>query len=91
MIATTYTCDRCGKTQDSPKDMYMVGVSVREFTSVPQYNQYITLKPKALWCRDCVEGIGLLVPSPKPKEPVNSTTLEDIVVELIQEELEAHQ
>lgn len=87
-IVTTYTCDKCGYEQTNPEQMWEIGVALKAHINT---NPYVppALKPKALWCRACVEGIGLLIPSPKPKAPApEPATLEDIVRELIQEEMD---
>lgn len=88
-IVTTYTCDKCGHSQEEKEQMWTVGVSVTHLDSSHWYGNINTLNPKALWCQDCVEGLGLLLPSTKPDAPAPPlVTLETIVRELIQEEME---
>lgn len=92
MIVTTYTCDKCGHKQTEKEQMWNIGVSLKHLDNPYQYRGTDALSPRELWCRACVEGIGLLVPSLKPDEPApKPATLEDIVRELIQEEVEASQ
>jgi len=84
MIVTTYTCDKCGHSQEKKDQMWDIGVSLTHLDS--PYSATRTLNPKKLWCRDCVEGIGLLVPSPSLKKPPPPpATLEDIVRDLLRE------
>ena len=82
-IITTYTCDKCGHKQINNDQMWEIGISLRHSGNPP------TLKPKQLWCRTCVEKIGLLVPSPPlASAPAPALTLEDIVRDIIQQEIE---
>ena len=87
MIITTYTCDKCGHAQTQKKQMWNIGVSLKHLDTPYKYSAGgDPLNPKALWCRDCVEGIGLLVPSLKlDAPPPKPTTLEDIVRDLLRE------
>lgn len=85
MIVTTYTCDKCGHAQTEKEQMWDIGISLTHLDY--PYSTRRTLNPKKLWCRACVEEIGLLVPSSKqPNAPVpKPATLEDIVRDLVLE------
>ena len=94
-IVTTYTCDKCGHAQDDiekPKQLWEIGILVREKKSknVFQYSQ--APKSTNLWCRSCVQKLGLL-PQEKttPPTPTPTPTFEDMIREIIQEEIEAGQ
>ena len=91
MIVTTYTCDKCGHAQTGEEQTWEIGVSLKHigFKDSPFIAR--ALKPEALWCRECVEGIGLLCPPDvKPANASKPDRLEDIVLELIHEALEAN-
>ena len=86
MIVTNYTCDKCTAVKTSPEGMYNVCVAVRKVTGAT-YNA--TMKPCALWCRVCVVAAGLDAPKDKEKAPAEPTTLEDLVRDIAQEEIDA--
>lgn len=93
MIVTTYTCDKCGYAQkNSDQNMYIIGIAVKE--NNPRYTPILKVedfpKNRELWCRKCVEQIGLL-PHPMakpPPEPVPET-LEDKIYEIVGEAIQA--
>lgn len=88
MIVTTYTCDKCGKTQTEPKQMWELGIVAREQTA--HFGRWVgTPKESALWCRSCVVKLGLL-PSTEndPPKPTPTPTFEDMLREIIREEME---
>ena len=89
MIVTTYTCDKCGHSQETRKQMWELGITSHCIDGPSRYN---TPKEKALWCRKCTQSLGLL-PQEKtdPPTPEPVLTLEDIVREIIHEEVEASQ
>ncbi len=87
-IVTIYSCDKCGHAQETTEQMWEVGVGLKPLPGPHGYSTPRPLNPKVEWCRSCVEGIGLLIPSPKPKEPAKPATLEDIVRELVREEMD---
>ena len=95
MIVTTYTCDKCKHSQEDsnkPRQLWEIGILLRE-KKEGSYSQY-SQAPKAthLWCRSCVQKLGLL-PQEKttPPTPTPTPTFEEMIREIIQEELEASQ
>ena len=85
MIVTTYTCDNCKHSQESAVGMWEMGITVYSATYFSDYKSPIR---KALWCRKCVEELGLLpqqVAKEVPKEPLK---FEDLIREIVRGELE---
>jgi len=82
-IKTTYTCDRCGHTQDNDKQMWKLLVSLAHHGNEHNYS---TTKQEVLWCRSCVEKYGFLpIPSEKekPDVPPPAPTIEDMILEIV--------
>ena len=88
MIVTTYTCDKCGAEQDNKIQMWDIGILVRSHGTGQIYENPQS-DAKELWCRKCVEGLGLL-PAPKVKTPAKPppATLEDKIRVIIHQEIE---
>lgn len=84
-IKTTWTCDRCGHTQDNDDQMWNVGIAVNAVRVPLSVNQH-----KQLWCRKCVVGIGLLPPATISKgvEPPAAPTFDDLLRDIIREEID---
>lgn len=85
-IVTTYTCDRCAKSQTTDDQMWNVKVSYQHIRMSDQDG------PKALWCRACMEKVGILGPyRAETKLPDESKpqplTLEDLVREIARDEV----
>ena len=84
----TYTCDCCGHTQDKPDQMWNIGYGLWHENTQPDV--YAISRQSKMWCRKCVEALGLLS---KPKTavdpiPVQPPTLEDIIRAISREEAE---
>jgi hypothetical protein len=84
MIVTTYSCDRCGHSQTTDDQMWGISVHLSHngTTHVPQHKQ--------LWCRKCVEVVGIFPPRPSAKKAETrapTPTLEDMLREMIREEI----
>ena len=93
MIVTTYTCDKCGHSQErpgSPKQLWDVGIGIEVVGSSRSYSTSPPLFHAKIWCRDCVTKAGLLLPSrtDEEKAPTPPPTLEDMIRELIKEEID---
>lgn len=81
-IITTYTCDKCGHTQQNDKQMWKLLVSLVHHGFEHNYS---TTKREVLWCRACVERKGFL-PIPGEQEKSDSTpppTIEDMIREIV--------
>ena len=91
MIITTYTCDKCGHAQDKNDQMWNIGVVIGHDASIYYGNR--TPNPVQLWCRDCIEGLGLLPPGGGAKDapplPDPPPTLEDMIREIVRQETAA--
>jgi hypothetical protein len=89
-----YACEHKGCTFTSTNDsgpMWNVSVFVTHYGDT--YNH---ARKTEMWCRECVERTGLLpaaVITPREAKEVkaNPPTLEDIIRQMIQEEIEALQ
>jgi hypothetical protein len=85
-IVTTYTCDRCGHSQNDSDQMWNVVVSITH--NVHSEPGYYDGRHRVLWCRGCTEHFGL-VPARRPAgtpEPI-LPTLEDMIREIVREEM----
>lgn len=81
-MKTTYTCDRCGKTQDNDNQMWSVGLVYRHGNSGVRYETNPNVYKEALWCRPCMVHLGPLAetdPVPKGVPQIPPPTLEDLV------------
>lgn len=91
-IVTTYTCDKCGHHQTKNDQMWGIGVVLQHGMEVSnsRYSTSLIPQAKGLWCRKCIESIGLLCEAPKPddKDAPPPPTLEDMIREIVQNELE---
>ncbi len=87
MIVTTYTCDKCGHTQDTGSDMWSLRVSLDTSSGS---HQFAMSKRDALWCHSCVSKLGLL-PIPAASGPPvynEEPTFEDMIRQIVREEVE---
>ena len=88
MIKTTYTCDKCRHEQEDNDQMWEIGVVVQHHGH-PAYTKEDP-KVKGLWCRKCVEGLGLLPLNggkPSDEPPPEPPSLEEMVREIVREEM----
>ena len=89
MIVTKYICDKCNHEQGTATQMWEMGVHCQ---SADRYSSHPTPYMKSLWCRACVEAIGLL-PRANPPPPSDATaappSLEEIIRELARQEVTA--
>lgn len=88
MIKTEYICDNCGAVQQTPEQMWEIGIVYN-----PPFQAHIaTIKHKQLWCRECMVKAHLLGDEAelvKTKAPPIAPSLEDLIRVLIQEEMDA--
>lgn len=87
------TCDRCNRRVLDPSKLWAVAVVVvdyRRFVPGSSAGAHSHSEHRKEWCDDCVREIGIL-PKPKVKneEPEPPLSLEDLVREIAQEEIEA--
>lgn len=86
-IKTTWTCDKCGHSQDTGAQMWGIRLHVNHMTYDDGPS---SSKHDALWCRDCTEGAHLLPPYDKDETkhiPPVPPTLEDLIREIVRSEL----
>lgn len=95
-IVTTYKCDRCGAEQDTPKQMWEVAILTQHLESLnPKLSnqRHFRFLPRGtpIWCRKCIDAVGLLdgwtPPTETPASP--EPTLEDKVREIMRDEIQA--
>ncbi len=89
MIVTTYTCDRCGHDQTKTEQMWDIGIVIGHHPSRADWSR--TPNPCQLWCRTCVETLGLLPQGGGEKDapplPDPPPTLEDMIREIARQEM----
>ena len=83
MVKTEYICDVCGHTQIKSDQMLTMTISV----AYVGHEGYPTCSKSQLWCRVCVEKVGLLPALSIPKEEAKEPTLEELVRRLVREEV----
>ena len=89
MIITTFTCDRCGHSQDKEYGMWNVGICVVNY---PQQFHPYCIRSAQLWCRACCDKFQIIVDPPKKEgqpAPVEFT-LEEKIREIMREEILNH-
>ena len=86
-IVTKYVCDRCQHTQDTDDQMWNLGIYLSGARSY-YHSMHTPPTRAALWCRACVETIGLL-PGEKPADPAPAPpTFEDMIRAIVREEVQ---
>lgn len=83
-VEIKYVCDKCGHTQATDDQMWSIGIAIvwaRGTLSDSNLNK------KQLWCRACIEKLGLLPPKPPAVKPDPAPTLEDMIREIVREEI----
>ena len=83
MIVTTYTCDKCKKTQANSKQMWWIRIIVD--TSEHSSTSYARIK--RYWCRDCCNEFNLVTDPPQTVPAAPQPTFEETLRELIREEI----
>lgn len=95
-ITTRYVCDHCGRSQDTPHQMWEVAATYRP---IEMRNSTAAAITKAvLWCRPCCEEAGILgrhaaqpgeaKPTPSPPPTIESLVralVEDVVKNALEE------
>lgn len=87
-IVITYTCDNCGKSQQDNVQMWNIAVAVWHDRNPPPNLQYEVKDRQKLWCRHCVEEVGIL---PREKEKPTSPeplAFEELIRQIIQDEIQ---
>jgi ribosomal protein L40E len=88
MIEIKYICDKCEATQPTAQQMWMIRVQIGHHGG--GYNQMPWSSKEEMWCRKCIEGLGLL-PSfdqPAPESvPPPPPSFEDMVREIARDEI----
>lgn len=83
---TFYICDRCGKSQENnSKDMHHVSIMIRSIPP-PHYGTVHDGSHKKLWCRECLARTGIVDwEEPGVTPPTTPPTLEDMIIEIVQD------
>jgi hypothetical protein len=83
-ITTIYTCDRCAASQTTSERFWKVGVSWAPYNyPFPAPHQEDQMQV----CQKCAAELGLVPQNPKPAVPLPIPSLEDLIREIIQSEL----
>ena len=85
MITTIYKCDRCGKEQNTPEQMWEIGVVYRHINYASTTSDKYPYQ-KQLWCRACLETLGAL-PQKEGAPEVAKLSFEELVRGLVSEEI----
>lgn len=83
-ITITYKCDRCGSEQNNAEQMWYVGVLYYHVGRQPSLSAGTA---KAIWCRKCLVGTGILQHSasdPKTNVPAKEPTLEERILAVVE-------
>ena len=87
-ITTTYSCDKCGMNHPDGKDLLTISVGVSTISIAGKVGHYLPpTKIVGIWCKSCAAIAGLTGPEPKPEDPP-VLTLDEIVREIVQEEID---
>lgn len=86
MKTTTWTCDRCSKAQDTPEQMWEVGLAVKSLDN-RHYTPTVDIMQKQEWCRACLDRYSVLIrwAAPEPLTETSAPTLEDFIREMVRE------
>lgn len=87
MIKTTWTCDKCKKEQDTPEQMWEVGVTLKSADN-RHYATRTETKVTQLWCRECCEVYPFIFPTDKEIPTATAPTFEDFLREIFREEIQ---
>lgn len=92
-IIKTYVCGKCKQNHNDPKDFRRITVLVDndlEREQVPgshqRFHSQVGSLKSDIWCGNCIKETGISYDS-KPQE-TPATTIEDIVREICQEEIQ---
>jgi len=85
MITTIYKCDRCGKEQYTPEQMWEVGVVYKHIHYASSSSEKYPYQTK-LWCRACVETLGILPIKEGAPDETQPPTFEDLIREIVRDE-----
>ena len=88
-VKTIYTCDKCGKEQNSPNQFWRIGVVVSPDFKQPlaaDYTVYANNKSMEV-CRECLENFGIYTSKKtlESKPEIANITIEDLIIQLIQD------
>jgi len=85
-VTTIYKCDRCHGEQDTPVQFWNVGVVVTAWAGREYRKEYPDKTMDV--CRSCCENMGLVMRLPKHPELTPPPTLEDLIREIVQQEIQ---
>ena len=87
MITTIYKCDKCGKEQPKPEQMWWIAIRYTHHggnindTYTP--NKY----QEKLFCRECMEKLGILFSEKQAEKKTVPPSFEEVLREIIREEI----
>ena len=81
-----YSCDKCGKVETEPSQLWSILILVINRPGYTQVSSFHNVKHHADWCRACVEKAGMLPVQEVKKEEVLPLSIDDLVREIVHEE-----
>lgn len=84
-VRTIYTCEKCGREQETSEQFWKIGVVVQSYNSRPDSSTTFVERPRRLEvCRPCLQSFGIFChPKPGDPAPVPEPTIEDLIVDLL--------
>lgn len=88
-IMTKYVCDRCKAEQNTGEQMWHLGI-VCTHDGHTSYHGSTTPRHTVLWCRKCVEEIGVILPMVLRAEGVEAPqpTIEDMIRAIVKQAID---
>lgn len=89
-ITTTYECDNCGRSQQTPTQMWRIDLGIQHLPEMHTRGAHSNQRT-ADWCRKCVEAAHLLpnvVHKEAKEELPPQPSLNDLVRQIVREEME---
>lgn len=81
-VITTWTCDRCAKTDTKADNHSHVSIGCR--SALSPYGKP-NIAREALWCEDCVKALKVYIPNKPAPDALPPPTLEDLIREIAAE------
>ena len=83
MISTDYQCDKCKVIQNTAEQFWTITIGIRDHRWGTRIDEQKTIDV----CRPCLESFGLAAPLDPHKPPCVAPTIEDLIREIVQSEV----
>lgn len=87
-INMQYVCDRCEATQDTAEQMWDVAISCEAINAYRSQYHSPNKYQKVMWCRKCVDAMGILTPLIRAITPEQPVTIDDMIREIVQQSIQ---